>query len=161
MDVTYEIRLALALLELDGVGGSIEVGGSVSGPYSRPWITADGLVDGRFGDHDLTGRVSVDWGIPDLERLAVKAKLRFMTAFPARAPRTPLDVEVEFDQSRLAARITSSIGAAAPTMEWVELTVREVMTKNMPPRKTPRVPGWMNPASMTMAAQVSTAASRK
>lgn len=121
LDITYDIRLALALLALDGVEGGIEVGGTVSGPYSRLWITADGTVGGRFGNHDLTGQVSADWHVPDLERLEVKAGLRLMVAFPAGAPaaRTPLDVELDLERSRLAVRITSDLGAArlAGTLE--------------------------------------------
>ena len=51
--------------------------------------------------------------------------------------------------------------AAAPTIECVELTVREVMTRNIPPRKIPSVPGLISPENLATAAQLMTVASIK
>lgn len=114
LDITYDIRLALSLMELDGVEGDIQVQGTVSGPYSSIRVTANTVVDGRFHDHELAGWANAEWHVPDFGRLEISAGMRVVTALRVKgsAALESWDVELDLQQSRLSARITSGYGAA-------------------------------------------------
>ncbi|MGB3477867.1 MAG: translocation/assembly module TamB domain-containing protein [bacterium] len=75
LDITYRLNLLLDEFNFNGVKGTVASSGNVTGQIAAPRFFNETELNVMYDDNNLSGKIAIVWQTPDLDNLALSARL--------------------------------------------------------------------------------------